>query len=148
MISDFGLSKMEGKGDVMSTACGTPGYVGKRFAYILVKMKLNSFSGAGTWWTGDFTDICYIWTFACALSCVLFPFGIQSCNPALDLWDSLSCFQSFAENGCSQRHCFSYTRSMWKIASNVVLLKDALPNEMYCFNNGEQHLPDFSDRRQ
>lgn len=23
MISDFGLSKMEGKGDVMSTACGT-----------------------------------------------------------------------------------------------------------------------------
>ncbi|KAB1254075.1 Calcium/calmodulin-dependent protein kinase type 1D [Camelus dromedarius] len=28
MISDFGLSKMEGKGDVMSTACGTPGYVG------------------------------------------------------------------------------------------------------------------------
>lgn len=29
MISDFGLSKMEGKGDVMSTACGTPGYVGE-----------------------------------------------------------------------------------------------------------------------
>ncbi|MEQ2201778.1 Calcium/calmodulin-dependent protein kinase type 1D, partial [Xenoophorus captivus] len=29
MISDFGLSKMEGSGDVMSTACGTPGYVGK-----------------------------------------------------------------------------------------------------------------------
>lgn len=28
MISDFGLSKMEGSGDVMSTACGTPGYVG------------------------------------------------------------------------------------------------------------------------
>ncbi|XP_056280686.1 calcium/calmodulin-dependent protein kinase type 1D isoform X2 [Pseudoliparis swirei] len=27
MISDFGLSKMEGGGDVMSTACGTPGYV-------------------------------------------------------------------------------------------------------------------------
>uniref|UniRef100_A0A674J8Z1 Calcium/calmodulin dependent protein kinase ID n=1 Tax=Terrapene triunguis TaxID=2587831 RepID=A0A674J8Z1_9SAUR len=27
MISDFGLSKMEDKGDVMSTACGTPGYV-------------------------------------------------------------------------------------------------------------------------
>ncbi|RVE56280.1 hypothetical protein OJAV_G00219780 [Oryzias javanicus] len=27
MISDFGLSKMEGSGDVMSTACGTPGYV-------------------------------------------------------------------------------------------------------------------------
>lgn len=28
MISDFGLSKMEDKG-IMSTACGTPGYVGK-----------------------------------------------------------------------------------------------------------------------
>ncbi|XP_037109799.1 calcium/calmodulin-dependent protein kinase type 1D-like [Syngnathus acus] len=27
MISDFGLSKMEGPGDVMATACGTPGYV-------------------------------------------------------------------------------------------------------------------------
>lgn len=29
MISDFGLSKIEGAGSVMSTACGTPGYVGK-----------------------------------------------------------------------------------------------------------------------
>lgn len=29
MISDFGLSKMEGAGNVMSTACGTPGYVGE-----------------------------------------------------------------------------------------------------------------------
>ena len=29
MISDFGLSKMESCGDVMSTACGTPGYVGE-----------------------------------------------------------------------------------------------------------------------
>lgn len=29
MISDFGLSKIEGTDSVMSTACGTPGYVGK-----------------------------------------------------------------------------------------------------------------------
>lgn len=28
MISDFGLSKIEDSGSVMSTACGTPGYVG------------------------------------------------------------------------------------------------------------------------
>lgn len=28
MISDFGLSKMVDN-DIMSTACGTPGYVGK-----------------------------------------------------------------------------------------------------------------------
>ena len=28
MISDFGLSKMEGT-EAMATACGTPGYVGK-----------------------------------------------------------------------------------------------------------------------
>lgn len=35
MISDFGLSKMEGTGDVMSTACGTPGYVGKKDKRIL-----------------------------------------------------------------------------------------------------------------
>ena len=32
MISDFGLSKMEDSG-VMATACGTPGYVGKRNAH-------------------------------------------------------------------------------------------------------------------
>lgn len=36
MISDFGLSKMEGKGDVMSTACGTPGYVGKKRVCVCV----------------------------------------------------------------------------------------------------------------
>lgn len=29
MISDFGLSKMVDNG-IMSTACGTPGYVGKK----------------------------------------------------------------------------------------------------------------------
>lgn len=33
MISDFGLSKIEGSGSVMSTACGTPGYVGKEDWY-------------------------------------------------------------------------------------------------------------------
>lgn len=33
MISDFGLSKMEGCGDVMSTACGTPGYVGRLYLF-------------------------------------------------------------------------------------------------------------------
>ncbi|KFO34539.1 Calcium/calmodulin-dependent protein kinase type 1D [Fukomys damarensis] len=43
MISDFGLSKMEGKGDVMSTACGTPGYVGsERFG---VRMPLLCVGG-------------------------------------------------------------------------------------------------------
>ena len=31
MISDFGLSKMDAVGDVMSTACGTPGYVGESY---------------------------------------------------------------------------------------------------------------------
>lgn len=33
MISDFGLSKIEGCGSVMSTACGTPGYVGERLLW-------------------------------------------------------------------------------------------------------------------
>lgn len=33
MISDFGLSKIEGCGSVMSTACGTPGYVGERLQW-------------------------------------------------------------------------------------------------------------------
>lgn len=33
MISDFGLSKIEGCGSVMSTACGTPGYVGERLPW-------------------------------------------------------------------------------------------------------------------
>lgn len=35
MISDFGLSKIECSGSVMSTACGTPGYVGKEVRDIL-----------------------------------------------------------------------------------------------------------------
>lgn len=39
MISDFGLSKMEGSGDVMSTACGTPGYVGEPIL-ILTSIRL------------------------------------------------------------------------------------------------------------
>lgn len=39
MISDFGLSKMEGKGDVMSTACGTPGYVGKNCVCVCFSMS-------------------------------------------------------------------------------------------------------------
>ncbi|XP_052360885.1 calcium/calmodulin-dependent protein kinase type 1D-like [Oncorhynchus keta] len=34
MISDFGLSKMEGTGDVMATACGTPGYVGEEALWL------------------------------------------------------------------------------------------------------------------
>lgn len=33
MISDFGLSKIEGCGSVMSTACGTPGYVGEHLQW-------------------------------------------------------------------------------------------------------------------
>ncbi|KAB0348774.1 hypothetical protein FD754_013631 [Muntiacus muntjak] len=41
MISDFGLSKMEGKGDVMSTACGTPGYVAKDFIRNLMEKDPN-----------------------------------------------------------------------------------------------------------
>lgn len=36
MISDFGLSKIEGSGSVMSTACGTPGYVGEVLMFELV----------------------------------------------------------------------------------------------------------------
>lgn len=40
MISDFGLSKMEGSGDVMSTACGTPGYVGELISIPLAFKKL------------------------------------------------------------------------------------------------------------
>ena len=38
MISDFGLSKIEGSGSVMSTACGTPGYVGK-----IIKFYVDQF---------------------------------------------------------------------------------------------------------
>ncbi len=34
MISDFGLSKIEDSGSVMSTACGTPGYVGTNEGYL------------------------------------------------------------------------------------------------------------------
>lgn len=41
MISDFGLSKIEGSGSVMSTACGTPGYVGEARAF---ELKASSFA--------------------------------------------------------------------------------------------------------
>ena len=34
MISDFGLSKVEMEGQMMKTACGTPGYVGKSTYFI------------------------------------------------------------------------------------------------------------------
>lgn len=37
MISDFGLSKIEGADSVMSTACGTPGYVGKNKLILSLK---------------------------------------------------------------------------------------------------------------
>ncbi|TKS91113.1 Calcium/calmodulin-dependent protein kinase type 1D [Collichthys lucidus] len=40
MISDFGLSKMEGSGDVMSTACGTPGYVD------VIYLSVRSYQGS------------------------------------------------------------------------------------------------------
>lgn len=36
MISDFGLSKMAENG-IMSTACGTPGYVGEETRLLLLK---------------------------------------------------------------------------------------------------------------
>lgn len=42
MISDFGLSKIEGAGSVMSTACGTPGYVGKAFISRVSRSLLTS----------------------------------------------------------------------------------------------------------
>lgn len=42
MISDFGLSKIEGAGSVMSTACGTPGYVGKAFISLVCRTLLTA----------------------------------------------------------------------------------------------------------
>lgn len=42
MISDFGLSKIEGVGSVMSTACGTPGYVGKTFIFLVRQTLFTS----------------------------------------------------------------------------------------------------------
>lgn len=41
MISDFGLSKIEGSGSVMSTACGTPGYVGE---VLMLELKPSLYS--------------------------------------------------------------------------------------------------------
>lgn len=42
MISDFGLSKMEGTGGVMATACGTPGYVGEGVLWAMAFVKTFS----------------------------------------------------------------------------------------------------------
>lgn len=44
MISDFGLSKIEGAGSVMSTACGTPGYVGKDLSLWLDRLSTHPFT--------------------------------------------------------------------------------------------------------
>jgi len=42
MISDFGLSKMEdATNDIMSTACGTPGYVGRAVSPLNIRVNLN-----------------------------------------------------------------------------------------------------------
>lgn len=49
MISDFGLSKMEGKGDVMSTACGTPGYVGKDDVCVSLRVSFIRLLKPLTW---------------------------------------------------------------------------------------------------
>ena len=35
MIGDFGLSKIFNDEEVMKTACGTPGYVGRTFSHFL-----------------------------------------------------------------------------------------------------------------
>jgi calcium/calmodulin-dependent protein kinase I len=36
MISDFGLSKIFNDDELMKTACGTPGYVGKSLIFLTV----------------------------------------------------------------------------------------------------------------
>lgn len=56
MISDFGLSKMVDNG-IMSTACGTPGYVGKDVSVINDVWKLTecgSQNGSEKYETFDF----------------------------------------------------------------------------------------------
>lgn len=49
MISDFGLSKIEGCGSVMSTACGTPGYVGERLPRAATTPAAGSGSPPRAW---------------------------------------------------------------------------------------------------
>lgn len=104
MISDFGLSKMEGKGDVMSTACGTPGYVGKRFGYTvhpLFPAAIQMHSEKAIILVFQCHYIVHVRFYRCsleieiseaagALPFVLFSFGSASCNSAQGLWDSLS----------------------------------------------------------
>lgn len=55
MISDFGLSKMEGAAnDIMSTACGTPGYVGEVVKHLLqLVLILLLPSNTVTFWGGE-----------------------------------------------------------------------------------------------
>lgn len=51
MISDFGLSKMEGCGDVMSTACGTPGYVGRFYLFFAPWQEIAL---EAVWWMKNY----------------------------------------------------------------------------------------------
>lgn len=110
MISDFGLSKMEGKGDVMSTACGTPGYVGKRFGYTVhpllpATIQKHGENQGGYKQTNKLLFQCQyivhrrfyrcfldleISEVAGVVSCVLFSLESQFCSPAHGLWDQLS----------------------------------------------------------
>lgn len=93
---------MEGKGDVMSTACGTPGYVGKRFDYTvhpLFPAAIQTHRGKGIILIFHRAHDIYgcsleleISEVTGALSSVLFYFGSTSCSPAQGLWVSLSSF--------------------------------------------------------
>lgn len=114
MISDFGLSKMEGKGDVMSTACGTPGYVGKRFGYIAIQSSQLQYRQ----WKGNNT--CFLvllhsademlWMFVrfqkLLVLCLVCssPSGL---DPAILLWVCRIHFHYFnsLQNEFSRRHC-------------------------------------------
>lgn len=42
MISDFGLSRIEEDEGSLSTACGTPGYVGKLIPFLNIVSELTS----------------------------------------------------------------------------------------------------------
>jgi len=119
MISDFGLSKMEGKGDVMSTACGTPGYVGKWFVYTVISLLSTAIQKHGEKGYGKGNNICFLGPLHSAQEisqvfvrstdfrsccCCVISLGSQSCNPApacgISFYDYISLQKDFCQILC------------------------------------------------
>lgn len=151
----------------MSTACGTPGYVGKWFGYTVISLLStaiqkhgekgyekgnHSFSSSTTQCTGDFAGICENQRFQKLLMLCPVCSSPLDHNPAIQLracgisfHDYISLQKDFCQILCLQLN--------QKHAKNILKCKhleyqDTLHNVAYYFNRKEQCFLESSDRRQ